>query len=212
VKSRLGIGLVLAAAAAFAPVPAPAQGMLPPYEITTSIRSMGLEPVSAPVRRGQRYELIATDRRGLGVRVVADGFSGRVLFVEELDSDRGAARTTRAYPPAAPDEAVPPRQNYPRQGSSAPAEPSVIYAAPQETNPPRPPARVPSVAKPPVPKVASKPPVKPSPPAEATAPAEMSSAPAEKSADTTGSTTAAAPAPSAEKNPALTAPPVQAFD
>jgi hypothetical protein len=208
-KSRWGICLVLAAAA-FMPVPVSAQALLPPYEITTSIRSMGLEPVSPPVRRGQRYEIIAVDRRGVGVRVAADGFSGRVLFVEELN---GPVRAGRADPPGYPGDDAPPRQGYPRQGASEPGEPSVVYATPRETNPPRPPARVPSAAKPPVPKVAAKPPAKPAAPAEATASTETRSAAEEKPADTTGSTTAAAPPPPPpEKNPALAAPPVQAFD
>lgn len=204
-KRELAICLVLAVGAV-APVPASAQYLLPPYEITTSVRSMGLKPVSPPMLRGKRYVLRAVDRRGVEVNVAVNAVSGRVMFIEEAGN--GPIRDTRAYPGGAPPSAG-------NQASGDPTEPSVIYAEPRETNPPRPPARVPGAAKPPVPKVAARPPAKPAAPAEAEKPTEASSASVapEKSPDTTGSTTAAAqPASPAEKNPALVAPPVQAFD
>lgn len=208
VKRELAICLVLASAA-FAPVAASAQVLLPPYEIATSVRSMGLKPISQPILQGRRYVLRAIDRRGVEVDVAVNGFNGRVLFVEETGN--GPVRATRAYPadPASPGG------GYQRQAPADPDEPSVIYATPREIDPPRPPVRVPSVAKPPVPKVAAKPPAKPASPPEAAAPAETSaaSAPPEKSPDTAGSTMAAAPpSPPPEKNPALAAPPVQGFD
>jgi len=205
VKRELAMCLVLAAAA-FAPVPASAQYLLPPNEITTSVRSLGLKPISPPVLRGRRYVLRAIDRRGAEVDVAINAVSGRVLFIEEAGN--GPVRATRAYP----GNAAPPPGNYQSRVPPDPDEPSVIYATPREANPPRPPSRVPAVAKPPVPKVAAKPPVKPVAPAETAKPAEIVSAPQDRSPDATGTTAAAPSPPPAEKNPALAAPPVQAFD
>ena len=54
---------------------------LPAYEILTTVRSMGLNPVSEPVRRGPYYVLHAYDPRGIEVRVVADAQFGDILSV-----------------------------------------------------------------------------------------------------------------------------------
>jgi hypothetical protein len=62
VKTRLAICLAFTAiSAAVLPMSASAQALLPPFEITTSVRSMGLVPISPPVRRGARYVLRAID-------------------------------------------------------------------------------------------------------------------------------------------------------
>lgn len=218
-KTRLAICLATAATAlALLPLPAAAQ-MLPPYEIATSVRSMGLQPVSQPVRKGHRYVLIAVDRRGSEVKVVADAFSGRILFVEPQGYGRRPVYADRNYPPVYPEETVPPRgydqRGYQRQVPLDPSEPSVIYApregAGANANPNY---RAPSAAKPPAakpaPKVAAKPPAKPAaaPDAEAKTSGEPERTPA-----STGVTSGAAPsAPPVEKNPALVAPPVQALE
>ena len=100
VKTRLAICLAFAAISpAVLPVSASAQALLPPYEITTSVRSMGLEPISPPVRRGDRYVLRAIDGRGAEVTVVADALSGRILLVRppRLWRRRGLCGTV--YPP-----------------------------------------------------------------------------------------------------------------
>ncbi|MGC1466242.1 MAG: hypothetical protein WA792_10970 [Pseudolabrys sp.] len=54
---------------------------LPPNEIVTTVRGMGLSPTSQPQRRGQYYVLHATDPTGNEMRVVADAQFGDVLSV-----------------------------------------------------------------------------------------------------------------------------------
>jgi hypothetical protein len=239
VNTRLAICLGLAAALVAAlPSPASAQALLPPYEITTSVRSMGLDPISEPVRRGARYVLRAIDGRGAEVKVAADALNGRILSVKPVRYG-GPVYAERSYPPGYyPDETAPPRGGYERQGSYDPprsyerrgnydqkgsydqqgsherqpqlypGEPSVIYA-PRENATAQPPVRAPSAGKPLGPNVASKPPTKPAaPPAKQEPPVEAS-APEQTAADTSGATPSSPPP---EKNPALVAPPVQAFD
>jgi hypothetical protein len=160
VKTRLAMCLALAVTcSAVAPIPASAQALLPPSEITTSVRSMGLQPITAPVLRGARYVLRAIDRRGMKVTVAADAVNGRVLFVRPVGyADRpieGPVYADRAYPRVYPEGMAPPRgyerpRNYQQQGSydppdnyqqpgnyvrppaRIPGEPSVIYA-PRDT-------------------------------------------------------------------------------
>jgi hypothetical protein len=206
------------------PVAASAQALLPPFEVATSVRSMGLQPVSRPALHGTRYVFRAVDRRGTEVKVSADAFSGRVLFVEPLGHGGEGVIAGRDYPPVFPQETVPPRAGnnrpgsydprvgYQRQVPVNPGEPSVIYAprgneGAQSNNPQRS-GQAPSAAKP-VPRVAAKPPVKPAAP-EAAVEASPPSEPPTGSTD--GANAAVPPAPAVEKNPALTAPPVQAFD
>ncbi|HET7680568.1 MAG TPA: hypothetical protein VFK79_10585 [Xanthobacteraceae bacterium] len=228
-KTRLAICLAFAALSPAAlPVSASAQALLPPYEITTSVRSMGLEPISPPVRRGARYVLRAIDRRGAEVAVAADALSGRVLFVRPVGYGRGPVVAERFHPPAYPEEFAPPRGyerqrsyeprrsyeppgnpgNYEQQGNYEPTpprnppDPSVIYAPRENATAPQPPARAPSAAKPPAPpKVAAKPAAKPAATAETTASRQQSDA-------TTGTI---APQPPAE-NPAAAIPPVQSLE
>src|SRR5688572_7384502 len=98
VKTRLAICLAVAAiSAAVLPMSASAQALLPPYEITTSVRSMGLVPISPPVRRGARYVLRAIDGRGAEVTVAADALSGRILSVRLRGYGGGAVYAGRFY-------------------------------------------------------------------------------------------------------------------
>ena len=82
--------LLIAAAAGFlgAP-PANAQmlaaDVLPPYEVVTIVRSMGLNPLDRPRWRNGRYVMAATDRSGREVRVVVDASSGQVIRVVPMD-------------------------------------------------------------------------------------------------------------------------------
>jgi hypothetical protein len=226
-KTRLAICLALAAAtSALAAIPASAQqALLPPHEIATSVRSLGLEPISRPERRGaRRYVLRAIDRRGAEVVVIANGVNGRIIAVRPAGFDEapvdGPVYAERYYPRAYPESAVPPRGsyerprnsqqqgsyeqqgNYDRQPLRNPQDPSVIYANPQTS--PQPPVRAPSAAKPPAPKVAAKPAPKPAAAAVAAAPAE--SAQPEQPA-TTGTTSS----PPADTS-ALAIPPVQSLE
>jgi hypothetical protein len=199
---------------------------LPPYEITTSVRSMGLQPISQPVRRGARYVLRAIDRRGAEVTVAADALSGRILFVRPVGYGEGPAYADRYYPRLVPQETVPPRGSYERppsyeqpgdyqqQGNyerppdrppaRIPGEPSVIYAprdsANSQNTTPLPPARAPSAAKPPAPKVAAKPPAHAAP-AAAPAEAPKTEQPSEVTTGATSSPATSSP-PAADKPPA----------
>src|SRR5262252_9288386 len=56
--------------------------LLPPYEILTIVRSVGLLPTTPPMRAGATYFLRALDRHGRVMRVVVDGRFGEVLSVE----------------------------------------------------------------------------------------------------------------------------------
>jgi len=240
VKTRLAICLAFAAITpALLPAAALAQVLLPPYEVLTSVRSVGLEPIRTPARRGDRYVLRAIDRSGAQVSVVADAMSGRVLFVRPVDDGERTAYAERVYPRVYPEESVPPRGyerqpgyelrpqgnyeqrgNYDRLSQRNPREPSVIYAPRDRADVPRPPAPVPSAAKPPAPKVVAKPAAKPAAAAQAPAskvvakpaakPAAAAQAPAsDRQPDTTTGAGASHPP---EENPALAIPPVQTLE
>jgi hypothetical protein len=203
IKSAICLGLAAAALAALL-APASAQALLPPYEITTSVRSMGLEPITRPVRRGARYVLRAIDGRGVEVTVAADALNGRVLFVRPVGYEQRPANAGRVYAPGYyPDETITPRGNYQRLPRD-PAEPSVIYAPRGNASAPVPPARVPSAAKPPAPTVAAKPAAKP----PAAPLPENAAAPEQPADSTTGTTPSSPPA----ETPALAVPPVQSLE
>ena len=52
---------------------------LPPYEMMAIVHSMGLRPISQPMRQGPTYVLRAIDRRGEERRVVVDARYGEVI-------------------------------------------------------------------------------------------------------------------------------------
>lgn len=211
-KTRFAIGLALAAGIAGLATPASAQFLLPPYEITTSARSMGLQPVSRPVLRGNRYVFRAIDGRGYEMRVAADAFNGRIIAVRPVGYRQGPAYAERFYPPGNypaemapprgyPADAAPPPRGYERPPARIPSDPPVIYAPGSNATPPQPSARPPSAPKPAAakpaapPKVAAQP---AKPPAEAKAP--------EPPTGTTGATS------SPPENSAVAVPPVQTLE
>src|SRR5690606_7633157 len=67
-----------------------AADIVPPYEVFTIIRSMGMRPLGRPHYRGRFYVVHAVDPRGVDVRVVVDAHAARVVSVRPLD--RQAAR------------------------------------------------------------------------------------------------------------------------
>jgi len=88
VKKALTVGLAGAALAAtlslvgagsFTRGQAP--DALPPNQILTAVRAMGLSPTTEPLRRGPYYVLHAYDPRGIEVRVVADAQLGDILSI-----------------------------------------------------------------------------------------------------------------------------------
>ena len=212
VQLRFAICLAVALSLPALAGPASAQYVLPPHEITTSVRSIGLQPVSRPVLRanGARYVLHAIDRRGVEVRVVADAMTGRVLAARPLGYPAGPAYAVRPYgpeyyrpvPPRGIPEAAPSDPRVPPTERSAriPSDPPIIYAPgskPEVVPAPRPPvAGKPAAA----PKVAAKP--KPTePPKEKAA----NQSPAET--DTTGTTSS-----SSAENSSVAIPPVQSLE
>lgn len=59
-----------------------AADVVPPYEVFTIVRSMGLSPLGQPALRGGVYVLRAGNRYGEQVRVVVDARAGQVVSVE----------------------------------------------------------------------------------------------------------------------------------
>lgn len=89
-KRGLTIGLAIAAlgtTASFVTAdsslrePVTAADAVPAYQILTTLREMGLDPNTQPVRRGPYYVLHALDPRGLELRVVADAHFGDVISI-----------------------------------------------------------------------------------------------------------------------------------
>lgn len=77
----LVVTLSLVAADSFKREQTIATDVLPANEILTTVRSMGLDPIGEPLRRGPYYVLHAYDPRGVEVRVVADAQLGDILSV-----------------------------------------------------------------------------------------------------------------------------------
>ena len=73
-----------------------AADILPPYEVSTIVRSMGFNPLDRPCWRHGRYVMAATDRSGREVRVVVDASSGQVIRVARWMSAITTARADMA--------------------------------------------------------------------------------------------------------------------
>jgi hypothetical protein len=137
------------------PQPGPRAGVLPPYEVLTSVRSMGLDPVGRPALRGRVYVLRAFDATQFEKRVVVDARSGEVLSVRDaIDPSPGYTPYDPRYghyePPRPPagiaraepapdvepllDEPLFPR---PARGAPGPAAPGVRSAVVSPRSPPK---------------------------------------------------------------------------
>lgn len=79
--AALGIAASFASAGSYPPEPVTEADALPAYEILTTVREMGLDPNTEPVRRGPYYVLHAIDPLGVVMRVVADAALGDILSV-----------------------------------------------------------------------------------------------------------------------------------
>ncbi|MGZ5828430.1 MAG: hypothetical protein ACXWJW_07820 [Xanthobacteraceae bacterium] len=123
-------------------VPQP-DGVLPPYEVMTIVRSMGFDPITRPVLRGPIYVVRALDEENMPVRVAVDARSGNVLRVTEGGPYApGNWQAARAGAYMVPQETVPP---------------SAAYSPPRDIDR--------QVAPPPQPKVAARTPLpRPAPP------------------------------------------------
>lgn len=134
--------IIAAFAVAMAATPSKAQpvaaDLLPAYEVSTIVASMGLRPVGRPAWRRGRYVIAAVDGYGREVNVVLDARDGQVLAVRPLGRGRfgppppGYGRPApydpmdgRAIPPGGPfpddDEFF---DNDRQQGSLSPRAPS----------------------------------------------------------------------------------------
>lgn len=71
-----------ASAQYWGPPPPPAYGgRIPPQHIEEMVRSLGFQPVAEPRPRGPLWVTHAVDREGRQVRVLIDGYNGRVIDV-----------------------------------------------------------------------------------------------------------------------------------
>ena len=122
--------------------------VLPPHEVLTSVRSMGLEALTRPVLRGRVYVLRARDAGQLEKRVVVDARTGAVVQVRDVADmapayspyDRRFGGYVPPRPPAAiaragvPSDFEPVLDEplFPRPGrgsASAPAQRSAVATA-----------------------------------------------------------------------------------
>jgi hypothetical protein len=113
--------------------PVTAADAMPPYEILTRVRTLALDPIGEPVRRGPYYILHAYDRRGTEVRVVADAQFGDVLSVMPatlLTPGPGTVGGARIIHVPAPGEET--------ADAAAAGQLESDEAAPEETVPPAP--------------------------------------------------------------------------
>jgi hypothetical protein len=113
---------------------------VPPYEVAAIVRSMGLNPIGPPLRRGRDYVQYAVDRRGEQVRVIIDARFGDVVAVRRLyargpyDNDR--PDVARRMPPPVYDDRpdysrrMPPRYYRDDDDDVAPRPPAVVGPPP----------------------------------------------------------------------------------
>ncbi|ARQ00490.1 PepSY domain-containing protein [Pseudorhodoplanes sinuspersici] len=107
-----------------------AADLLPPYEVSTIVASMGMRPLDRPIWRNGRYVINAIDRNGREVRVVLDAHDGQVIAVRPRMRDYvyepryGAPPPPPEYPRGAPYE---PRYD---QRYGAPPPPAAIPGRP----------------------------------------------------------------------------------
>lgn len=78
-------------------------GRIHPQHIEAMVRSMGFQPVAEPRPRGPLWVTHAVDRNGQQVRVLIDGFSGRVIDVlrRPTPPQRVAITPPANFPPSA---------------------------------------------------------------------------------------------------------------
>jgi hypothetical protein len=156
-KATIWLAFAVGGLVAFFSAHANAQGRLPPYEAITIVRSMGMAPLSRPVRQGAAYILRAVDGYGEEVTVTVDARQGRVLSVQPVVPVAGPyGPPGQAYipPPYSVEPPyVPEAEPYYPDGEVEfepgyeplpPREPRVIYAPRASYDVPRPLARVPA--------------------------------------------------------------------
>jgi len=118
--------------------PVTAADVMPSYEILTRVRTLALDPIGEPVRRGPYYILHAYDRHGAEVRVVADAQFGDVLSVTPATlvtpqgpGTVGGARIIHVPGPGEETASVDPRE----ESAIEEADPAEPEAAPPRQRP-----------------------------------------------------------------------------
>jgi hypothetical protein len=163
---------------------------LPPHQAIVVVRSIGMQPLSRPLRRGANYVVVASTRSGARMRIVIDAFDGTIVRMRPARMARLHRQPYRPLyrpPPVTPyapapigAQPVPPRNiPGPRVANAPAAVPSMAGVGPHSPGPipprhtplPRPRPKVAAsskditgstpVSKPPVP--AHQPAVKPAP-------------------------------------------------
>ena len=128
---------------------------LAPWRVARIVRSAGLQPLSAPARRGPIYEVVALDPEGRHMRVAVDAYRGAITSVRPVavlrpNSEPYGARgpisepygsRVAVAPPSLPpdeDEIVPgPRLSPPpSQPGTGRIPPQAPYAGPSQGIPP----------------------------------------------------------------------------
>jgi hypothetical protein len=117
---------------------------LPPGEVMRIVQRAGFVPLSAPMRRGPNYVVIATGRTGQ-VRVVVNAFAGDIVRVNPVIAMRPFGPPVSAYStlppgyqPMPPSAAYPPPPSVaapppPPSGSAAVPPPALTRSAPAVT-------------------------------------------------------------------------------
>jgi hypothetical protein len=106
-----------------------AADMLPPYEVSTIVASMGMRPIDRPIWRNGRYVVNAIDRNGREVRVVLDAQDGQVIAVRPRMRDYVyEPRYAAPPPPEYPRGAYEPR--YDQRYGAPPLPPAAIPGGP----------------------------------------------------------------------------------
>jgi len=70
---------------------------MPPYEVLATVRGLGFDPISQPVRRGNYYVLHAYDARGQEMRIVADVSFGDIVSVSPARAANAAYAPQQQY-------------------------------------------------------------------------------------------------------------------
>ena len=136
IQAILVAGVIALGASSASAEPLSAGRVLPPPEVNSIVRSMGLVPTGRPVREGLTYSVIATDPRGRPVRVVIDARFGDVLSVRRV-----VALGPGAYPPPRLYRVAPwARPDFRPPGSIGRADPYPPYPPETRSRPAQPPS------------------------------------------------------------------------
>ncbi len=106
-----------------------AADLMPAYEVSTIVASLGMRPLGRPAWRAGRYIVAAIDRYGREVNVVLDARDGQVIAVRPIAGGFGPQRSgyDTGYappPPGYPGQGPAPYD--PRAGAASPPPPGVV--------------------------------------------------------------------------------------